>query len=399
MNPRQPLRVCHLGKFYPPAPGGIESHVRSLARAQAELGAEVEVVCVNHVARSGEDVTWQALGRSSDVEEWDGRVRVTRLGRVAGVSRLELCPSLLPVLVRACRRADLVHVHAPNVTMYLALVALRLAVPLIVTHHSDVIKQRHLAQLFAPIERHVLGRAARVFSTSSQYAASSRPLRRWGAKLDVLPLGIDLTPFQRPTPAAQEFARELQRQHAAPLWLFVGRLIYYKGLDVALRALAHVPGKLLVVGRGPLAEQLHQLAAELGVAERVVWIDFLDPSQLVGAYHAANALWFPSVARSEAFGLVQVEAMASGCPVLNTDIAGSGVSWVSPDGVSGLTLPPGDAAALAVAAAQLLANPELHHQLSRGGQARARRELTDSLMARRSLEFYAAALASRATLA
>jgi glycosyltransferase involved in cell wall biosynthesis len=388
LSANRPLRICHLGKFYPPAPGGIESHVRTLARAQAALGAEIEVVCVNHAAASGADVTWQALGRSPDVEEWDGSVRVTRLGRIAGLSRLELCPSLLDVLGRACRQADLVHVHAPNVTMYLALLILRLEVPLVVTHHSDIVKQRQLGRLFAPVERKVLARAAQVFSTSAEYVAGSRSLQSVGARLRVLPLGIDVAPFVEPSERARSFAAELQREHGGPLWLSVGRLIYYKGLDVALRALQHVPGKLLLVGRGPMQRELRQLAAELGISQRVVWFDFLDEASLAGCYLAAQALWFPSVARSEGFGLVQVEAMASACPVLNTSIACSGVPWVSLDGVSGLTLPPGDSDALAIAARQLLEDPGLAERLGDGGRKRALGEFTDTLMARRSLAFY-----------
>jgi rhamnosyl/mannosyltransferase len=389
MNVGKRLRVCHLGKFYPPAPGGIESHVRTLAQAQTELGAEVEVVCVNHATSSGEDVTWRALGRSSTLEEWDGHVRVTRLGRLAGFSRLELCPALVTLVGRACRRSDIVHVHAPNVTMYLALLTLRLDVPLIVTHHSDVVKQRHLGRVFAPVERVILGRAAQVFSCSAPYVRGSRALSALEAKLRILPLGIDLEPFQEPSARARSFADELLRQHGAPLWLSVGRLIYYKGLDVALQALQQVPGKLLVIGRGPMESELKELARRRGVADRVVWFDYLDSTRLVGAYLAARALWFPSIARSEGFGLVQVEAMASGCPVLNTSIPDSGVAWVSLDGVSGLTTAPGDARALALAARRLLEDPELSGRLARGGRQRAQTEFSAALMARRSLDFYA----------
>lgn len=347
---------------------------------------------MNHAAPSGQDVTWHKLARTRDVEEWDGPVRVIRLGRVAGVSRLELCPSLVTVLPQLCRGADIVHVHAPNVTMYLGLLPQRFSARLVVTHHSDVIKQRYLGRGFALVERAVLARAAQVFTDSAQYVDGSRVLARQGSKLRVLPLGIELEPFLKPSPAAQQFAAELRREHGEVLWVCVGRLIYYKGLDVALRALQQVPGKLLIVGRGPLAEPLRRLSAELGIAERVVWKDFLEPDQLTGAYLAARALWFPSVARSEGFGLVQVEAMASGCPVLNTRIHGSGVPWVSLDGVSGLTVPPGDAGALALAARQLLDNPELARLLGQGGRQRAQAEFSAERMAERSLDFYREAL-------
>src|SRR4051794_2422022 len=119
----QSLRVCHLGKFYPPATGGMERHVQTLARAQAALGAEVRVVCVNHLDRQGRDVTWNAFSSTPTVKEWDGVVQVTRLGRQASLSRFEVCFGLLRLLSGLKRSGvQLVHLHVPNPTMLLALV-------------------------------------------------------------------------------------------------------------------------------------------------------------------------------------------------------------------------------------------------------------------------------------
>src|SRR5262249_58399124 len=132
--------------------------------------------------------------------------------------------------------------------------------------------------------------------------------------------------------------------------LAVGRLVYYKGLHNAVKALATVPGRLLVIGEGPAQAELRRLADAEGVADRIIWRGHVGADELVGAYQAATALWFPSNARSEGFGLVQVEAMASGCPVINTAIAGSGVSWVSRHDETGLTVRVNDPAAPAAAA-------------------------------------------------
>lgn len=389
------LRVCHLGKFYPPAPGGIESHVRALARAQAALGAEVEVVCVNHLTEAGTDLTWRPWLRSVDSEEWDESVRVIRLGRVLGFSRLELCPSLSRVLRQRMRWADVVHVHAPNVTMYLGLLAQRLRVPLVVTHHSDIVKQRHLAVAFGPVERHTLRRASLVLATSDGYAAGSDTLSAHTAKVRVLPLGLPLEPYLQPGPKAYAFRDALTAEYGGPLWLFVGRLTYYKGLHIAIAALKHVPGKLMLVGKGPLEKAISKLADGLGVSDRLVWREYLEPEELVGAYLAATALWLPSTARGEGFGLVQVEAMAAGCPVINTSLPGSGVSWVSQHEVSGLTVPPGDEFALAAAAHRFLADDALRQRLSQGACRRAQAEFGDDTMARRSLKYYEALLNSR----
>src|SRR6516165_12596431 len=128
------LRVCHLGKFYPPASGGMEAHVRTLALAQAEAGAEVEVICINHLDQQGQDVTWRPFVSTMATQTWDGPVRVTRLSRWASLARLEVTPGLLGALRRVQEaRLDVFHLHTPNPTMVLALALTRTLVPVVIT--------------------------------------------------------------------------------------------------------------------------------------------------------------------------------------------------------------------------------------------------------------------------
>jgi rhamnosyl/mannosyltransferase len=370
----------------------METHLQSLALGQAEVGAQVGVVCVNHRGRDGEDVTWSRFRTTPTVEEHDGPVHLTRVGRVASLAKVDVCTRLPGVLRSAVRDADVVHVHAPNPTMFLALTTLRVPGALVITHHSDVVRQRYLQHAFRPVERHVYARADRIFSDSPPYVDGSPVLTAFRRKVGVLPLGIDLRPFRELAPEASRHRDQLRAEFGEPLWLAVGRLVYYKGLEVALQALAEVPGTLLVVGTGPLEQSLRVRAAALGVAGRVVWRGHTGEDELVGAYHAATALWFPSVARSEGFGLVQVEAMACGCPVLNTAIPHSGVSWVSRHEETGLTVPVNDASALAAAARRLLDEPGLRDRLGRAAATRAEQEFEREMMVRRSLAMYESAL-------
>jgi UDP-N-acetylmuramyl pentapeptide phosphotransferase/UDP-N-acetylglucosamine-1-phosphate transferase/glycosyltransferase involved in cell wall biosynthesis len=384
------LRVCHLGKFYPPAPGGIENHVRTLAAAQARLGARVRVICVNHQSTAGHDSTWKGLGATPTVEERDGPVWVTRVGKVATAARFDICPELVKVLRRLVSNPPhIVHLHTPNPTMLLAYSLACPTLPLVVTHHSDVVRQRLLRYALGPFRRIVYTRAQRILTTSPDYVGGSLELKSYLTRVADLPLGIDLAPFLNPSAAAIDHARILQARYPGPLWLGVGRLTYYKAFDLALEALVHVPGTLMIIGSGPLDAALRRKAVELGVADRVVWQGYATPDELVGAYHAATALWFPSNARSEAFGLVQVEAMASGCPVINTAIPFSGVTYVSPNDVTGLTVPVNDAVAFAAAARRLLDEAGLRGRLGRAGRQRATAEFDHLVMARRSLEIYA----------
>ena len=393
------LRVCHLGKYYPPAPGGIEMHVQTLARAQARLGpAEVQVVCVNHADRRGRDVTWNRYGATGNATEFDGPVHNTRVGRSAHFARLDFCPTL-PWIVQRINQlpVDVLHLHTPNPTMVVTVAGLlRQDIALVVSHHSDIVRQRVLRWLHEPFERIVYDRAAAVLTSSPMYIEGSPTLRQHEPKVHAVPMGIDAEPFANPSPAALAEAHRLRRRFGDVIWLAVGRCVYYKGLNVAIDALARVPGVLLIVGHGPLVHELNAQARERGVRDRVAWCRYAEPDELIGAYLAATALWFPSSARSEAFGLVQVESMAAGCPVINPEILGSGVSWVSLHDQTGLTIPVNDADALAAAARRLLDEPGLRQRLAEGALRRVRQEFDHETMATRTLAIYRRAVERRA---
>jgi rhamnosyl/mannosyltransferase len=347
------------------------------------------VVVVNHATADGRDVTFRTLGRTPETVEADGPVTVYRAGRWASLARLDVAPGLVGVLRRVLRDPpDVWHLHAPNVTLMLAVLASPRIRPLVVTHHSDIVRQRVLRYAVRPLEHAVYGRAARLLVTSPPYLDGSDTLQPYRAKVEALPLGLDLTPFQDPSAKAIEHTRVIRERHPGPIWLSVGRLVYYKALDVALRALREVPGTYVVIGTGPMGERWRSLAVELGVADRVVWLGQATADELAGAYRAATALWFPSTVRSEGFGLVQVEAMASGCPVVNAAIPHSGVPWVCRHEEAGLTVPVNDPTTFAAASRRLLDEPGLRERLAVEGRKQAAERFDHRTMAERSLAIY-----------
>lgn len=383
------MRILHLGKYYPPARGGIESHVQVLARGQAALGHDVTALVFNHRDPHGHDVLGKAVARTRTVDDSDGGVRVVRLGRVLQVSGTDFAPRLAEhVLRRRLDSYDVVHLHTPNPAM-LGTCALGRVRKLVVTHHSDIVRQKNLARVHAPVEELVYRRASSIFATSPKYIDGSTVLRRHRERVEVLPLGIDLHPFLAPSVETEARCAQYASELPGPVWLFVGRLVYYKGLSVAIRALAELPGTLVVVGRGPLEAECKTLARELGVEPRIRWLRDVDDTELRALYRVARGLLFPSCARSEAFGLSQLEAMASGCPVINTDIPHSGVPWVSADGESGYTVPVDDAKAFAEAARRLLAD-DVRARLAEGARTRAHALFSADAMARRCLDLYGA---------
>ncbi len=370
-----PRSVIHLSKFYYPSRGGIETSVRSLAQAQAALGCSVKVICMDHEQnRPTHTVT-------------DGSIEVVRLRRIKSFAKLDLLTDLPPTLVNC--NADLIHLHTPNPSMILALSLANDSRPLIITHHSDVIKQRVRKFLFRPFEKACYARARLILATSSPYISGSSLLQQCGDRVSTLPLGIDLQDYLKPSEAVEKQALEIQQKYSGPIWFAIGRLVYYKGFETAIRALQHVPGTLLIAGTGPEFDPLNQLVRSLTLQDRVHFLGALpEQSDVIAYYKAAHALWFPSNERSEAFGLVQVEAMASGCPVINTSIPGSGVAWVSKHEETGLTVPCNDSLAFAAAAKRILEESGLRERLVKAGRTRAVTEFDQYVMAQRSLEFY-----------
>jgi rhamnosyl/mannosyltransferase len=252
--------------------------------------------------------------------------------------------------------------------------------PLIVHYHFDISRFGPLQKAVAPVLQETLRRADRIFVNSQSYAASSPVLADWLDKCVYIPAGVAPARFAL-TPLVQARAAEL-RQNDRFRVLFVGRLSHYKGLEGLLEAMQSVDGELHLIGRGKLARSLEQQAARLGIADRVQLLGRLPEAELVARYHAADVVVLPSVSRGESFGVVQVEAMLCGRPVICSDLPG--VRDVGIDGQTCLQFSAGDVVALTQALNRLKDDPALRAKMGQAGRQRALAEYdVDKLNARR----------------
>jgi glycosyltransferase involved in cell wall biosynthesis len=281
-------------------------------------------------------------------------------------------------------RADLVHIHLPNPYAVLAYLTSGFRGCLIVTYHSDIVRQKLLGRVFEPLLFAALRRSTAIIATSPNYLATSAVLQAFRDRCHVIPYGIDTIRFEQCDPDA---VKRIRARFGERLVLSVGRLVYYKGLEYLIRAMADVRGKLVIVGDGPLRAKLERLAAQLGLAGKVIFAGVIDNAGVLSYYHAAALFVLASVARSEAFGLVQIEAMAAGLPVVNTSLD-SGVPLVSVDEQTGLTVPPAQPQALAAAINRLLDDSELRQKFGQAGVVRARQEFSLDTMLERTLHLY-----------
>ena len=280
--------------------------------------------------------------------------------------------------------ADLVHIHLPNPTAVLAYLLSGYRGRLVVSYHSDIVKQKVLGRMFEPLLYAALRRSAAVITTSQNYLATSQVLQDFRDRCHVIPYGIDTAQFEK---SDADAVRRIRARFGDRLVISVGRLVYYKGLEYLIRAMVDVRGTLVIIGDGPLRGKLERLAAQLGIAGKVIFAGVIDNAGVRSYYHAAALFVLPSVARSEAFGIVQIEAMAAGLPVVNTSID-SGVPLVSLHEQTGLTVPPADPTALAGAINRLLEDSNLRQRFGEAGMLRARQEFSLDAMLQRTLDLY-----------
>jgi rhamnosyl/mannosyltransferase len=364
------MKVLQLGKFYPPVKGGMETILALISERTAQ-----------HV----QNRVLVANSRASTVEERHGSVEVRRSAALTRIGAVAVCPRMPFELAR--EDADLIVLHEPNP---MALVAYFLARPsgrLIVWYHSDVIRPSWRYRLFyRPFLRFALSHAVRIVVSSPTLGRSAPELQDFQAKCAVIPFGVEPRNFDV-SDAILTRASELRREVNQPIVLFVGRLVPYKGVDVLLEALAGLNACGLIVGDGPLRAALEARARELDIAGRVRFLGSVADDELAAVYRACDVFVLPSVTRQEAFGVVQLEAMAAGKPVVSTDV-GTGVGWVNRHGETGYVVPPRDPVALREALRRLLGDPTLRKSMGDAAAKRVRSTFTLERMIDETLALY-----------
>lgn len=360
------MRILHIGKFYPPFAGGMEHFLADLLPSQQALGLEVAAL-VHH-----EGPGW----RGSIPAKGDLPPLIYRAPCLGRILYVPLSPTFPWWLDRAIRdfAPDLLHLHLPNTSAFSAFLLPRARrLPWIVHWHADVVAStidRRLALaygLYRPFEQRLLRRSQAVIATSPSYLAASQALQPWRNRCVTIPLGLD--PGRLQLPDTEGLVQALTLWGDASLRvLAIGRLTYYKGHEVLIRASASLPGvRTLIVGGGEYRQRLERLIQTLNLDGSVQLTGYLSEAEIAALLASCDLVCLPSLERTEAFGLVLLEAMRYAKPVVVSDIPGSGAPWLVRRAQNGLLSHPGDVRSLVAALAELQAYPERRQQLGVAG--------------------------------
>lgn len=362
------LNVLHLYRtYFPDPPGGLQEAIRQIASSTRHYGVESRVFTLSP----------NPVPELLEIDD----ICVVRSRSWADPASCDLGgPASIKLFALQSAWADVIHFHFPWPFGDLLNLLVRPAKPKIMTYHSDVVRQRALGALYKPLMQRTLREMDAVVATSPAYARTSPVLRVHVPpdRLRVIPIGVDQSLY--PTEADGTVLQRLGLSDGEPFVLFVGVLRYYKGLHILLEASRLTNGKVVIAGSGPEGDALQAQARKLGLGN-VVFAGQVTESEKVSLLKGCRALVLPSHLRSEAYGMVLVEASMFGKPMVSCEI-GTGTSFVNQDEETGFVVPPEQAGALAQAMNTLLVDDELAARFGKVAKMRYEAMFSGSAMAK-----------------
>ncbi len=370
------MRILQLGKFYP-VRGGVEKVMYDLLTGLAVRGIQCDMLCAY-----GEKGSAQISVLS------DCKIICTKT--LAKKYATMISPQMVSTLRRIASNYDIIHVHHPDP---MAAIALRLSgyKGKVVLHwHSDIVKQKKLLNFYLPLQLWLINRADLIVGTTPVYIAASPYLKDVQHKCTYLPIGINGV---KPNDAQVTAIKALYPGHKIVFSL--GRLVHYKGYKYLVEAAKYLDDSYMVLigGIGALHDELQQQIDDEGLSRRVKLLGFVPNEELPAYYGACDVYCLSSIMKTEAFAIVQIEAMSCGKPVVCCNIEGSGVPWVNAHGVSGLVVEPENGRALADAIRKICEDRVVYDNLSDGARSRYHELFRKPQMISRCMEIYQQVLA------
>jgi glycosyltransferase involved in cell wall biosynthesis len=364
------MRVLHFCKtYYPDSWGGIEQVIRQICVGTGRLGVSNDVL------------TLTRHGGPAQLEFEGHMVHRAPLNFEIASNAMSL--AAVRKLAHLAREADVVHYHFPWPFADMAHFMARVNKPSVVTYHSDIVRQKALMKVYTPLKRRFLGSVSAIVATSPNYLASSPVLTRYKDKASAIPIGLDKAIYPRPRP---EIKAQWRQRCGDRFFLFVGVLRYYKGLHILLDAVAGTDYPVVIVGAGPIEQELKDHAQRLGL-KHVMFVGALEEEDKVALLELCYALAFPSHLRSEAFGISLLEGAMYGKPMISSEI-GTGTTYINIDGDTGLVVPPSDPAAFRAAMRTLWDNPPLAAAMGQRAEKRYWDLFTAEKMAYNYVQLY-----------
>lgn len=364
-------KILQLGKFYPLI-GGIEKVEFSLLKGLSSRGIRCDMLCAN-------------LDGKDKVIKINDNANLILCNSLTKIFATVISPSMVIKLRKICKEYDIIHIHHPDPMACLALYLSGYKGKVVLHWHSDIIKQKRLLKLFKPLQKWLIKRADIIVGTSPIYIKESPFLTKVQNKITSIPIAVgDMN-------CNLDEVNIIKNKYPNKKIIFsLGRLVEYKGFEYLIEAAKKLGDDYVVLigGSGPLKEKLNRLIKAYNLEENVKLIGYIKDKDVPNFFCACDIFCFPSIYKTEAFGLVQIESMLFGKPIVATRIPGSGVSWVNKHGVSGLNVPICNSDELANAILYIMSNNDTYMKFSKNARKRYYELFTMDMMIDNNINVY-----------
>lgn len=364
------MKVLHFYKTYlPDTIGGVEQVINQLVRGTERKGITSEVL----------SLTTAAADKTVEV---DGHL-VHRCHTNFEIASTPFSVSAFKRFRQLAKGADLIHYHFPYPFADIMHFVSQVKKPTLVSYHSDIIKQKHLLKLYKPLMHSFLSKVDYIVAASPNYLESSKTLSRFKHKTSVITYGLDKATYP---PASIEKLNFWRKQFGPRFFLFIGVIRYYKGLHILVEAARNSDYPIVIMGAGPVEEELKANAAKFGI-KNIYFLGFLSKEDQVALLELCYAIVFPSHLRSEAFGIALLEGAMYGKPLISCEI-GTGTTYINIDKETGVVVPPNDPTMLRQAMDYLWNNPREAAAMGQRAEARYWKLFTSEQMAQSYVALY-----------
>lgn len=337
--------------YMPESHGGIEEAIRQICIGSGQYGIKHRILTLAHVAETEIIERPEATVIRAPLQ-WDP-------------ASCSMGMELFRLYREHASWADVIHIHYPWPFADLVHVLSFVRKPVVVTYHSDIIRQSWLERLYSPLRKLFFRSVSATVATSPNYMNSSDFLKKFEGELRIIPLGLSPDSYQSPSLEAKQTVLE---QFGDEFFLFVGVLRYYKGLQFLVDAAKRTGLQVVIAGRGPEEHRLRSQVKELGLVN-VHFAGFVSDDVRAALFEHCRAVVFPSYVRSEAFGVTLLEGSLFAKPLISCEI-GTGTTFVNIDGETGLVIPPGNSWELAMAMRSLSVDSGLASEMGKASRRR-----------------------------
>ncbi|MCD5396142.1 MAG: glycosyltransferase [Candidatus Pacebacteria bacterium] len=363
-------KILQIAKLYYPKIGGVERIVQQISE---ELNKKenfgVEVLCCNQRRkRKIENVFGTKVFYASNLKTFWG---------------MPTSFDFLKLFKRIRDNYDILNFHQPFPLADLALFLFPTKAKVVVHYHSDIVRQKILEIFIKPFVYNTLKKAKKIIVSNPNLVKGSKILKKFRDKCVVIPFGVEISKYQKFDP---EKIREIQKKYNKFI-LFVGRLSYYKGVSYLIEAMKDIDANLVIIGEGEEKKKLKKLTKNLKIENKIFFLPFQPERKLINFYYACQTFVLPSIYRSEAFGIVLIEAMACKKPVISTELQ-TGTSWVNQNNFTGFVVPPKDVESLKMAIKKILEDNNLYSKFSQNVFLRVKEKFTLEKMINSLKEVY-----------